>query len=209
MPSVCASMPCTGGVRHSVTTSAAIATAPMAAERVRGTYGSAARECAQPVQDEFGPRRGLSAGLRWWPARCGGSRPTAHNQTNTITMGVQHARSSAESFALCKTPRAVKPRRGHKTWQRRGVASFLERALMQVPAATRARVRPMTDLRLWRQIVPGGNLALRQRRCQGKQHPTLALAEAQGNGGRHDEIRRRQAGRRDAGEQRCRLDAHA
>ena len=148
-------------------------------------------------------------GLRWWPARCGGSRPTAHNQTNTITMGVQHARSSAESFALCKTPRAVKPRRGHKTWQRRGVASFLERALMQVPAATRARVRPMTDLRLWRQIVPGGNLALRQRRCQGKQHPTLALAEAQGNGGRHDEIRRRQAGRRDAGEQRCRLDAHA
>ena len=169
----------------------------------------AARECAQPVQDEFGPRRGLSAGLRWWPARCGGSRPTAHNQTNTITMGVQHARSSAESFALCKTPRAVKPRRGHKTWQRRGVASFLERALMQVPAATRARVRPMTDLRLWRQIVPGGNLALRQRRCQGKQHPTLALAEAQGNGGRHDEIRRRQAGRRDAGEQRCRLDAHA
>ena len=43
MPSVCASMPCTGGVRHSVTTSAAIANAPMAAERVRGTGARRAR----------------------------------------------------------------------------------------------------------------------------------------------------------------------
>lgn len=62
-----------------------------------------------------------------WAAR-------AHNRTNTMTKGVFNTLAVLRRASLCAKHRGQsKPRQGHKTWRRRGVASFLERARMQVP----------------------------------------------------------------------------
>ena len=79
--------------------------------------------------------------------------------------GVQHARSSAESFALCKTPRAVQASARAQDVAAEGCGKLSRESSHASPRPPRVRVRPMTDLRLWRpiesQIVAGGNLALR------------------------------------------------
>ena len=62
-----------------------------------------------------------------WAAR-------AHNRTNTMTKGVFNTLAVLRRASHCAKHRGQsKPRQGHKTWRRRGVASFLERARMQVP----------------------------------------------------------------------------
>ena len=108
------------------------------------------------------------------PARCGGRRLTmrAHARVPmggartqpykyNDKRGVQHARSSAESFALCKTPRAVQTSARAQDVAAEGCGKLSRESSHASPRPPRVRVRPMTDLRLWRQIVPGGNLALR------------------------------------------------
>lgn len=62
-----------------------------------------------------------------WAAR-------AHNRTNTMTKGVFNTLAVLRRASHGAKHRGQsKPRQGHKTWRRRGVASFLERARMQVP----------------------------------------------------------------------------
>ena len=153
MPSVCASMRCTGGcgaqgcracgmqnVRFGLRGGRLSRRPAVAAWRLRAAAG-AGSPCARAYL---------------WAAR-------AHNRTNTKTTGVvvQHARSSAESFALCKTPRAVQTSARAQDVAAEGCGKLSRESSHASPRPPRVRVRPMTDLRLWRQIVPGSNLALR------------------------------------------------
>ena len=127
IPSVCASMRCTGcGIRDAAQGSGT-ACKTSAVRRFRGSPES-------PAVAAWRLRAAAGAGSPCARTRAYRWAARAHNRTNTMTKGVFNTLAVLRRASHCAKHRGQsKPRQGHKTWRRRGVASFLERARMQVP----------------------------------------------------------------------------